>query len=50
MGEELNLECCPRPNAVRVAYGFDWQEGRQVGDMFFEECAKPVTTTKPGGC
>ena len=32
-----------------VSYGFDWQEGRQVGDAFYEECAKTVTTTKPGG-
>ena len=49
MGEEWNAERSPRPDPVRVAYGFDWQEARQVGDMFFEECAKPITTTKPGG-
>lgn len=34
---------------IVMTYGFDWQEGRQVGDAFYEECAKTVTTTKAGG-
>ena len=33
---------------VNEIYGFDWQEGRNCGDLFLYETAKTITATKPG--
>ena len=51
MGEKRDAGREPRSDAVRVAvYGFDWQEERNIGGggWYMKECAKTITSTKPG--
>lgn len=50
MGEKRDIRCESRSDIDRVAYGFDWQEARCIGGAhwYMEECAKTISTTKPG--
>ena len=51
MGEVGNAGSKPRSDAVCVVvYGFDWLEEQNIGGCgwYMEECAKTITSTKPG--